>query len=179
MEKVKATIMDGQGVSLAIKRISFEIIERNRGLDDICVVGVYTRGAVMAQRMAKVMEGMEDRPVPVGCLDITPFRDDREEGAPAEDRTDIPFDLTGKKVILVDDVVQTGRTVRAAMDAILHRGRPRSIQLAVLVDRGHRELPIRADYVGRNVPTAKSETIRLRLRPADGEDSVVICQEQP
>lgn len=178
MLQTKATIMDGQGVELAIKRISFEIIERNRGLDDICLVGVYTRGVTIAWRMAATMETMEKQQVPVGCLDISPFRDDRSPSASGQDRTDIPFDLTGKKVILVDDVVHTGRTVRAAIDAILYRGRPKSIQLAVLVDRGHRELPIRADYIGRNVPTAKTETIRLQLIPVDQEDSVVICENR-
>ncbi len=174
----KTSIMDGQAVELAIRRICFEIIERNRGVQDICLLGVLTRGAVLAQRMAQAIDKLEGSSLAVGSLDITPFRDDRKGGEPVPDRSRVDFDFTGKKVILVDDVLHTGRTIRAAIDAIMSRGRPRSIQLAVLIDRGHRELPIRADYIGRNVPTAKAEAIKLRLTPQDDCDKVVICDVQ-
>lgn len=171
----KTSIMDEQGVQLAIRRICVEIIERNRGIDNLCLLGIYTRGAVLAQRMAQVIHQLEGGSPPVGSLDITPFRDDRKGQGATSDRTQLDFDITGKKVILVDDVLHTGRTVRAAIDAIMSRGRPQCIQLAVLIDRGHRELPIRADYIGRNVPTARAEAIKLRLTPQDDCDKVVIC----
>ena len=174
----KTSIMDEQAVQLAIRRICVEIIERNRGIDNLCLLGVFTRGAVLAQRMAQVIHQLEGSSPPVGCLDITPFRDDRQGQTATPDRTQLDFDITAKKVILVDDVLHTGRTVRAAIDAIMSRGRPQCIQLAVLIDRGHRELPIRADYVGRNVPTAKAEAIKLRLTPQDDCDKVVICEYQ-
>ncbi len=170
----KTSIMDQQGVELAIRRICFEIIERNRGVKNTCLLGVFTRGAVLARRMAEVIDKLEGGSIEVGSLDITPFRDDRK-GENGVDRSQVDFDLSGKKVILVDDVLHTGRTVRAAIDAIMSRGRPQSIQLAVLIDRGQRELPIRADYIGRNVPTAKAEAIKLRLIPQDDCDKVVIC----
>ncbi len=176
--KRKATIMDKQGVELAIQRISYEILERNRGPEDICLVGILTRGAALAERMAKVMESAQNVSLPVGRLDITPFRDDRGEDGKMQDMSDIPFDISGKKVVLIDDVLHTGRTVRAAIESILSRGRPAGIQLAVLLDRGQRELPIRADYIGRNVPTAKAEFIRLQLSPVDAEDLVIICSEE-
>ncbi len=173
----KATIMDAQGVALAVQRISYEVIERSGGAQDICLVGILTRGAVLARRMGKIMSDAQNTDIPVGKLDITPFRDDRPQSADVFDKSEIDFDINGKKVVLVDDVLHTGRTVRAAIEAVLSRGRPACIQLAVLLDRGQRELPIRADYIGRNVPTAKSEFIRLQLEPVDKQDIVLICSE--
>ena len=171
----KAVIMDESAMSRAITRISFEIIERNKGADNLCIVGVLSRGIALARRMADKIGQQEGRVVEVGELDITPHRDD-ERASGALDRSDIPFPITGKRLILVDDVVYTGRSVRAAIDALMQRGRPQHIQLAVLVDRGHRELPIRADYIGKNVPTASNEVVKVFVKEMDGCDKVVICE---
>lgn len=165
----KAIIMDAPAIDRAVTRICYEIIERNKGLEDIALVGVFTRGAVLAERMSKKLFAMEGVRVPLGKLDITPFRDDLTTEV-TEDKSDIPFSVTGKKVVLVDDVIFAGRTIRAAIDAIMSRGRPRGVQLAVLLDRGHRELPIRADYVGKNVPTSHSEQVKVNLLPIDDSD---------
>ncbi len=172
----KAQIMDSVAMRRAIARISFEIIERNRGVENLCIIGIMSRGAQLAERIAAKIEEVEGQPIPVGYVDITRFRDDRETRAEG-DNTSIQFALTGKKLVLVDDVIFTGRSVRAAIDAIMERGRPDSIQLATLVDRGHRELPIRADYIGKNLPTSKDETVRVLVSERDGEDRVIILEK--
>ncbi len=172
----KAQIMDSVAMRRAIARISFEIIERNRGVENLCIIGIMSRGAQLAERIAAKIEEVEGQPIPVGYVDITRFRDDRETRAEG-DNTSIQFALTGKKLVLVDDVIYTGRSVRAAIDAIMERGRPDSIQLATLVDRGHRELPIRADYIGKNLPTSKDETVRVLVSERDGEDKVIILEK--
>ncbi len=171
----KAQIMDSVAMRRAIARISFEIIERNRGVENLCIIGIMSRGAQLAERIAAKIEEVEGQPIPVGYVDITRFRDDRETRAEG-DNTSIQFPLTGKKLVLVDDVIYTGRSVRAAIDAIMEKGRPDSIQLAALVDRGHRELPIRADYIGKNLPTSKDETVRVLVSERDGEDKVIILE---
>ncbi len=169
-------ILSNDGINRSLRRISHEILERNASsLEDLTLVGVLTRGAPLARRIADNVRHFEGLEVPVGALDITQHRDDREErGEDPEVRgSHIPFDVTGKTVVLVDDVLYTGRTARAAMDALLELGRPAAIHLAILVDRGHRELPIRADHVGKNVPTSRDESVRVRLIETDGEDGVI------
>ena len=172
----KALILDEKSMARAVTRISYEILERNKGAEGFCLVGILSRGKDLAQRIAGRIGAVEGEPVPCGALDITRFRDDRSRETPAEDRTDIPFDITDKRIVLVDDVIYTGRTVRAAIDALFAIGRPQSIQLAALVDRGHRELPIRADYVGKNLPTSREEKVRVLMKETDGEDRVVILE---
>jgi pyrimidine operon attenuation protein/uracil phosphoribosyltransferase len=169
----KALIMDEKAMARAINRISYEIIERNKGSEGLCIIGVVSRGVELAQRIADKICSVEQRQIPVGYLDITPFRDDGKK-LPETDRTQIPFPLDGRQVVLVDDVICTGRSVRAAIDGILSMGRPRSIQLAVLIDRGHRELPLRADFIGKNVPTSRDEDVCVFVRERDGKDCVVI-----
>ncbi len=173
--KEKAEIMDDKAVARAITRISYEIIERNRGVDNLCILGILSRGAELAARIAARIEQIEGRAVEVGLLDITPCRDDRKHDRDEiPDRTQIGFSLAGKRIILVDDVLYTGRSVRAAIDAIMMRGRPQNIQLAVLIDRGHRELPIRPDYIGKNLPTSSEETVKVSVVERDGIDRVAI-----
>jgi pyrimidine operon attenuation protein/uracil phosphoribosyltransferase len=174
----KAQIMDETAVARAITRIAHEIAERNKGVGEVVLVGLRSRGVELAQRIMAKLEEIEHTRVPVGALDITLYRDDlgRAKTQPVVRRTEIPFSIDGKKVVLVDDVLFTGRSCRAAMDALMDLGRPSLIQLAVLVDRGHRELPIRADYVGKNVPTSRQEAVQLFLRESDGVDRVVICE---
>ena len=169
-------IMSGQEMRRALTRIAHEILERNHGCEDLLVVGIYTRGATLAERIAANVKGIEGIGPPVGALDIGLYRDDLRYLQPPPElrRSDIPADIAGKRVVLVDDVLYTGRSVRAAMDALVDFGRPRTVQLAVLVDRGHRELPIRADYVGKNVPTSRKELVEVRLVEVDGSDAVVI-----
>ena len=169
----KALIMDEKSMGRAINRISYEISERDKGAQDLCIIGIFSRGVELAARIAEKIQSIEQRQVPVGCLDITPYRDDQKkyEGGP---HTDISFPLDGKQVILVDDVIYTGRSARAAIDGILSMGRPKRIQLAVLIDRGHRELPLRADFIGKNVPTSREEEICVYVRERDGEDCVII-----
>ncbi len=172
-------IMSEADIRRALTRIAHEIAERNQGCQDVVLVGMRTRGVPLAMRLSANLEEFEQISVPIGQLDITPYRDDlaiRQIESPTALPTDIPVDLNRKKVILVDDVLYTGRTTRAALDALIKRGRPENIQLAVLVDRGHRELPIRADYVGKNVPTSRVEDGQVRLREVDGGDEVVIVQ---
>ncbi len=169
-------ILSKDGISRSLKRISHEILERNASsLDNLALVGVLTRGAPLARRIAENIEHFEGLKVPVGALDITLHRDDRKtrDEEPRVRGSHVPFDVAGKTVVLVDDVLYTGRTARAAMDALLELGRPAAIRLAVLVDRGHRELPIRADHVGKNVPTSREETVRVSLAETDGEDGVI------
>lgn len=169
----KARIMDEKAMQRAIARISFEIIEHNHGTDNLCVLGILRRGAVLGSRIAAKIEEIEKRPVDVGVLDITPYRDDIEH-FDDEDLTDIPFSLVGRNVVLVDDVIHTGRSARAAIDALMSRGRPQTIQLAALIDRGHRELPIRPDYVGKNAPTSNAELVHVCVMEYDGSNQVDI-----
>ncbi len=172
----KNVIMDADAMRRAMVRISHEIIERNKGVNDIVLVGIRTRGVPLAERLAAIIKDIEGVEVPVGMLDITLYRDDLSTLAynPIVHGTEIDFDLSGKTIILVDDVLYTGRTIRAALDAIIDMGRPTAIQLAVLIDRGHRELPIRADFAGKNVPTSRKEGINVYLADQDGEDEVII-----
>ena len=174
--KEKAKLMDEKAIGRAITRISHEIIERNKGIEDIVLVGVKTRGVPIANRICKKIEKIEGTKISTGQIDITLYRDDlsQVDKDPVLNGSNIDFDINNKIVVLVDDVLYTGRTVRSALDAIMDIGRPKSIQLAVLVDRGHRELPIRADYVGKNVPTSKTEIIAVNLSEIDSEDSVTI-----
>jgi pyrimidine operon attenuation protein/uracil phosphoribosyltransferase len=172
----KNVIMDADAMRRAIVRISHEIIEKNKGVENVVLVGIRTRGVPIAERIANTIERIENAKVPVGMLDITLYRDDLSTLAynPIVHGTEIDLDLTGKVVILVDDVLYTGRTIRAALDAIIDMGRPRAIQLAVLIDRGHRELPIRADFAGKNVPTSHKEAVNVSLAEEDGIDEVAI-----
>ena len=174
MEKFKAVLMDEAAVTRALKRISHEILERNNGCKGLCLIGIKRRGVPLAEIIADNIYNIEGARVPTGEIDITYYRDDRT--AISDDLVIhlgvLPFSVVGKKVILVDDVLYTGRTVRAALDALLRYGRPAAVQLAVLVDRGHRELPVRGDYVGKNVPTSKSEFIAVRIPPFDPETEV-------
>lgn len=173
--KEKAEIMDAQAISRAVTRISFEIIERNKGAENLCLVGVRRRGAVIAQMIADKISEIEGKKLPLGVLDITHYRDDNKgKNLPEVGKTEIDFDLNDCRVVLIDDVMFTGRTVRAAIDAIMDLGRPKLIQLAVLIDRGHRELPFRPDYIGKNVPTSRSEAVRVMVDEYDGCCKVVI-----
>jgi len=170
-------VMDGDDIRRAVTRIAHEIVEKNHGVTDVALIGVRSRGAPLAERLAKLLKQIEGSTVPVGKLDIGLYRDDfaaNPAARPALSPTSIPFNVDSKHVILVDDVLFTGRTVRAAISALLDLGRPASIQLAVLLDRGHRELPIRPDYVGKNLPTARNEHVQLHLLEDDGEDRVTI-----
>ena len=176
----KAQVLDEPGIDRALTRIAHEILERAGGIDALALVGIRTRGVSLAHRIAARLQAIEGTQVPVGALDITLYRDDlgRKAEAPILRGTEIPFPVAGKTVVLVDDVLYTGRTIRAALDAIIDLGRPRMIQLAVLVDRGHRELPIRPDYVGKNLPTASREIVQVLLREHDGQDRVVIQEPE-
>lgn len=178
--KEKAKILDKAGIERSLVRIAHEIIESNKGTQGLCIIGIRTRGAFLAERLASCIEKIENSKVPVGILDITLYRDDLSLIAeqPVVHKTQIDFDISDKKIILVDDVPYTGRTVRAAIDALMDFGRPKEIQLAVLVDRGHRELPIRADFAGKNIPTSKNEIIEVRLQEEDKIDEVVIVERE-
>ncbi len=169
-------IMSAEDMRRAWTRIAHEVIERNHGCDGLVFVGLYTRGVPLASRLAATIKGIEGADIPVGALDIGPYRDDLSylEAPPSARPNDIPDDIVGKRVVLVDDVIYTGRSIRAAMDALIDHGRPQHVQLAVLVDRGHRELPIRPDYIGKNVPTSSREEIVVRVAEVDGQDEVVI-----
>jgi pyrimidine operon attenuation protein/uracil phosphoribosyltransferase len=174
----KAQIMDETAINRALSRIAHEIIEKNKGTSNIVLVGIQRRGVPMARRLAAKICEFEGKKVPVGILDITLYRDDLStlSEQPVINGTEIPFDITGKVVVMVDDVLFTGRTARAAMDALIDMGRPIAIQFAVLIDRGHRELPIRADYVGKNVPTSRSEVVNVQLVEIDDINRVVITE---
>ena len=177
--KEKAKILDGDTILRALMRIAHEILEKNKGIDKLCLVGIRNRGVYLAHRLAECIKRIEHKDIPVGILDITLYRDDLTLIAqqPLVRKTEIDFDINNKVVILVDDVLYTGRTIRAALDALVDFGRPKLIQLAILVDRGHRELPIRAEYVGKNIPTALRETVEVRLKEVDGVDEVVIIEQ--
>ena len=170
------TLMSPEDIQRALVRIAHEIVERNRGAKDIVLVGMQTRGVPLAKRLAATIQDLEKITIPVGSLDISLYRDDLSSLhlKPVIHRTDVPTDVTNKQIVLIDDVFYTGRSIRAAMDALIDLGRPQSIQLAVLVDRGHRELPIRADYVGKNIPTSRNEEIKVYVREEDGEDKVTL-----
>lgn len=174
MAEHKATLMDAAAVGRALKRIAHEILERNNGCENLCIIGIRRRGAAIAGIIAANIAAIEGRPVDTGELDITFYRDDLSPASrdPVLHASRIPFDITGRRVILVDDVLYTGRTVRAALDALMRFGRAASIQLAVLIDRGHRELPIRGDYVGKNIPTSHNEHIAVQIPPYEAETSV-------
>jgi len=170
-------LLTSKEIERALARIAHEIVEKNKGAEDVVLVGMRTRGVPLAKRIAEIIEGFEGIPTPVGALDISLHRDDisPSELRPANPSlTDIPISIADRRVILVDDVLYTGRSIRAAMDALMDLGRPKTIQLAVLIDRGHRELPIRADYVGKNIPSSKDEEIQVQLQEVDGVDKVVI-----
>ena len=176
-------VMDADRVGRTLTRIAHEIVERNRTLDDLALVGIRSRGEHLARRLAEQLEQITGRAVPTGALDITLYRDDLMRHAvgpqPLVRSTDIPFSIDDRVLLLVDDVLYTGRTVRAALDALIDFGRPQAIQLVVLVDRGHRELPIKADYVGKNLPTSRRESVQVRLEEVDGDDEVVINGAEP
>lgn len=180
MRKLKAVIIDDAGMERTITRLAHEILERNKGAGNIVIVGIRTRGEFIARRIAARIEKVEGVTLNIGTLDITLYRDDLlgKLEQPQLKGTDILFDLNGKDVILIDDVLFTGRTIRAALDELIDLGRPQTIQLAVLVDRGHRQLPIRADYVGKNVPTMATESIRVHVKEIDQEDSVLLMHPE-
>ena len=176
----KAVILDAAAVDRALTRIAHEIVERNEGVENLALVGIVTRGDLLAKRLADTIEQIEGARVPQGSLDISFYRDDfARHFAPTVFETRIPFDVDGKRIVLVDDILYTGRTIRAALDAIMDMGRPSCIQLAVLVDRGHRELPICPDFVGKNVPSSHTENVRLYLEEADGRTAVEIWDVEP
>jgi len=172
--------MDADAIRRALTRIAHEILEKNQGTKDLVLVGIRRRGVPLARKIAQIIKEIEGTSVPLGILDITLYRDDLSQLGyqPVVRKTEVPFDITGKKVILVDDVLYTGRTVRAALDALIDLGRPKLIQLAVLIDRGHRELPIRADFVGKNVPTSRKEEISVSVQEIDGVDRVAIIERK-
>lgn len=176
-EPADIAVMDSDDIRRALTRIAHEIVEKNQGAESVALVGILTRGAPLAERLAKLLQQIEGVETPVGRLDIGLYRDDfggNPTGSPMITPSAVPFDVTGKRIVLVDEVLFTGRTVRAALSALLDLGRPANIQLAVLIDRGHRELPIRPDFVGKNLPTGRNEHVQVRLREIDGEDRVVI-----
>lgn len=172
--------MDTQAIERALTRIAHEVLEHNKGTDDLALVGIRSRGVHIAARLQALIQGIEHADVPTGIIDITLYRDDlsRSLQQPTVKGTHILFPVDDKKLVLVDDVLFTGRTIRAALDALMDFGRPRNVQLVVLVDRGHRELPIRADYVGKNLPTAVNESVHVRLKESDGRDEVVIARAE-
>jgi pyrimidine operon attenuation protein/uracil phosphoribosyltransferase len=179
--KEKAKLMDSQMVQRTLMRISHEILEHNRGTVNLAIVGIRCRGAYLAQRLARMIKQIDGGKVPVGILDITLYRDDLTmiDSCPVVHSTKIDFDIDDKKIVLVDDVLFTGRTIRCALDELIDLGRPQNIQLAVLIDRGHRELPIRADYVGKNVPTTLGESVEVHLEEVDnGEDEVILLTKE-
>ena len=173
--------MDADRIARTLTRIAHEIVERHKGVEQLALVGIRTRGVHIARRIARTLRDITQIEVPTGALDITLYRDDLMRNAvgpqPVIRRTEIPFSIDGRKILLVDDVLYTGRTTRAALDALIDFGRPRVIQLIVLVDRGHRELPIKADFVGKNLPTNPDESVQVRLQESDGQDEVVLQQE--
>lgn len=182
VRKVGNVILDKEGIRRCLLRLAQEIIEKNKGAKDIALVGIRTRGVPLSQRLCKIIKDTENVEVPIGILDITFYRDDvgMKIFSPSVQKTEIPFNITGKNIILVDEVIYTGRTIRCALDALMDMGRPKTIQLVVLIDRGHRELPISPDFVGKNVPTSHFEEVKVSLEEIDGEDKVeIIRHEKP
>ncbi len=178
-ERVKAKVLESEDMSRALRRIAHEILERNKCIADVILIGIHTRGVPLAERLGREIEEIEGQRPQVGAIDVSFYRDDIGIRRPKEiSPTELPFDVSGKTVVLVDDVLFTGRTIRAAIDALVDFGRPDTIQLAVLMDRGHREIPIRADYVGKNIPTSANEQVRVHLAEIDGSDEVVILESQ-
>ncbi|MFA6320271.1 MAG: bifunctional pyr operon transcriptional regulator/uracil phosphoribosyltransferase PyrR [Candidatus Omnitrophota bacterium] len=177
--KEKTKILDKDDIDRSLQRIAHEIVEKIKATEEIAIIGIKNRGAYLGQRLAEKIGKITGSKIPVGALDITLYRDDLTEASsqPIVHATEINFDIEGKKIILVDDVLYTGRTIRCALDALIDFGRPAQIQLAVLVDRGHRELPIRADYVGKNVPTSLKEVVEVKLSETEGKDEVVLCEK--
>jgi len=175
----KSILMDDTAVQRALTRIAHEIVEKNKGLSDLVLIGIQRRGVPMAARIARILDQIEGQIPPVGILDITFYRDDLSKlsAHPVVNGTDIPFNINDKTVVLIDDVLYTGRTIRAAIEAVFDMGRPAAIQLAIMVDRGHRQLPFRPDFVGKNVPTSNTESIHVELMEFDGKDRVVLCDE--
>ena len=173
-------VMDGDRMGRSLARIAHEILERNRAIEDLALVGIRTRGVPLARRIAQTIRDINQHEIPTGALDITLYRDDLMRTAvgaqPVIRRTEIPFSIDNRRILLVDDVLYTGRTIRAALDALIEFGRPKAIQLVVLVDRGHRELPIKADYVGKNLPTSPSQSVQVHLTEIDGRDEVEILE---
>lgn len=176
---IKSRVIDAQGFERTLTRLAHEILEQNKGSGTIALVGIRTRGEFLARRLAQKIQEIEHKELPMGFLDITLYRDDLRDklNQPILRGTEINFDVTGKDIILIDDVLYTGRTIRAALDELIDMGRPASIQLAVLADRGHRELPIKADFVGKNIPTSQDEEVRVLVREIDGEDAVVLTEK--
>ena len=178
VQPVASVVLDSNGIRRILSRIAHEIVERHQGVEDLALVGIRTRGLPLAQRITDAIQSFEDAETPVYELDIRPYRDDIPRPRPRPRLRPVaegsPMEVEGKRIVLVDDVLYTGRTARAALDALTDLGRPRRVQLAVLVDRGHRELPIRADYVGKNIPTSRGETVRVRVAEVDGSDEVVL-----
>jgi pyrimidine operon attenuation protein / uracil phosphoribosyltransferase len=176
----KRVVMDADRIDRCITRIAYEILEKNKGVEELALIGIRTRGVYLAQRIQEKIFHIEGSKVPLGILDITLYRDDigQRKGKPRLERTDVPFSLDNKKVVLVDDVLFTGRTIRAAMDALIDFGRPKRIQLAVLIDRGHRELPIRADFVGKDLPSSLWEAVSVHLKENDQKDEVIVEESQ-
>ena len=177
--KEKSKILDKESIDKSLKRMAHEIIENVKTMDDTVLIGIKNRGAYIAEKLADHIRAISGQRPPVGALDITLYRDDLTQASeqPVVHSTEITFDIENKRIVLVDDVLFTGRTIRCALDALIDFGRPKLIQLAVLVDRGHRELPIRADYVGKNIPTAVNEVVEVRLSESDGKDEVVLCEK--
>lgn len=174
------SVLSAEEMTRSLRRMAHQVVERNKGADRLLLLGIPTRGVPLAERLGSAIDEIEAARVPVGSLDATLYRDDYARTGPkALGRTSLPVGLDGKVVVLVDDVLYTGRTIRAAMDALMDHGRPEAIQLAVLVDRGHRELPIRADFVGKNLPTSADEDVRVRLRPVDDTDEVLLGPSEP
>ena len=178
--RIRSRLVDQKGFERTLTRLAHEIVERNKGAETVALVGIKTRGAHLADRLVGKIAKIEPKELPVGYLDITLYRDDLREilSQPVLKGTEIRFDVTGRNIILVDDVLFTGRTVRAALDVLVDHGRPATIQLAVMVDRGHRELPIKADYVGKNVPTSLQEEVRVLVKEVDGEDAILLVQRE-
>lgn len=178
--KIKARILDSTGFDRTLNRLAHEIVERNRGSDTIAIVGILTRGEALARRLAKKIQDIDNKELQLGFLDITLYRDDLRGKLrqPVLKGTDIAFDVTAKDIILVDDVLFTGRTIRAALDELVDLGRPATIQLAVMADRGHRELPIKADFVGKNIPTSLEEEVKVLVSEVDGEDAILLVEAE-
>jgi len=175
---MKSKLMDSKSIYRTLKRLTHEILEKHHGVDNLVIIGIRNRGDILAKRIIESIKNIESHQIPLGILDITLYRDDFRlfNESPVLKETDISFDISDKKIILIDDVLYTGRTIRAALGSLIDLGRPALIQVAVLVDRGHRELPIKADYVGMNVPTSKTEEIQVKLKEIDGEDSVSLIE---